>query len=200
MTLELSHPEVLDPPEHAPACCTQQTFTVAASVNLAAPARLASHRADHGEDLTDLLPPRLRDALIVAVELGTRPVSLEKGFALVVANWHASGDFSRQTQGRLGEMVAHAVARARYLGVTHFDDAFDEQACTKFIRSPVSSALTTPRRRARCTFAAWRCGRAFTRFVGWPTSGVTRPSTSSCRRARSSRPVWRPTTRWCSCG
>ncbi len=113
--------------------------------NLAELGKVASHRAYHGEDLTDLLlPPRLRDVLFVAVELGTRLVTLDEGFALVEANWHASGDFSRKTQDRLGEIVAHAVARAPHLGVTHFDATFDEQVCAKFIRSPVSSTLTTP--------------------------------------------------------
>ncbi|MDA8317338.1 MAG: hypothetical protein M0010_19540 [Actinomycetota bacterium] len=90
--------------------------------NLADLGKVACHRAYYGEDLTNLLPPRLREVLVVAVEVGTRLVTLDEGFALVVANWHASGDFSRQTQDRLGEIVAHAVARARHLGVTHFDD------------------------------------------------------------------------------
>ena len=33
MTLPHTHPEILDPPEHPPACCQQQTITVPAAVN-----------------------------------------------------------------------------------------------------------------------------------------------------------------------
>ena len=33
MALPLTRPEVLSPPEHPPACCTQKTITVPPSVN-----------------------------------------------------------------------------------------------------------------------------------------------------------------------
>ncbi len=151
--------------------------------NLAELGKVASHRAYHGEDLTDLLPPRLREVLVVAVELGTRLVTLDEGFVLVVANWHASGDFSRQTQDRLGEIVAHAVARARYLGVTHFDDTFDEQVCAKFIRSPVSSTLTTPSAstmhlRRSALRACFHTLRRMDHFSGDPTLDIVLPPRS----------------------
>lgn len=124
------------------------------------------------------------------------PGHARRGVRLVVANWHASGDFSRQTQDRLGEIVAHAVARARHLGVTHFDDTFDEQVCAKFIRSPVSSTLTTPSAstmhlRRSALRPCFHTLRRMDHFRGDPTLDIVLPPRSQLAARMATDPPWK---------
>ncbi|MDA8355465.1 MAG: hypothetical protein M0Z95_04010 [Actinomycetota bacterium] len=81
--------------------------------NLADLGKVACHRAYYGEDLTNLLPPRLREVLVVAVEVGTRLVTLDEGFA---SSWRTgmrratSADRPRTGSERSWPMQSHGLA------------------------------------------------------------------------------------------
>lgn len=143
----------------------------------------ARRLAYDGEDISPLLPASQREVLVVAVHPRRSPLTLAEGYALVVAEWHAVGDLSAHSQERLAEILAHATYRAERLGVTHWDEAFDEVVCSKFIHSVTSRSLQQP---APSTMhlrrSALRAGfltlRRLGHFDGDPTLDIGLPARS----------------------
>lgn len=105
MTLDVTHPEVISPPEHPPACCTQQTITVAPSVNqktaqrhdyLSAPWRRSYARRSAVERSN----ARIKDPATIDVargwcrQMGLVPMSIWLCCALLVRNLAVADAFA----------------------------------------------------------------------------------------------------------
>jgi hypothetical protein len=119
---------------------------------------------------------------VTALELSGSAPTLSEGFAIVTAHWHATGDLSSASQGRLSEVLAHAAARAQRLGVERWDEDFDEIVCEKFIRSVTSAHAAPSPSTMHMRRSALRAGfttlRRLGLFSGDPTIDLTLPPRS----------------------
>ena len=112
MQLPLERPEVLSPPEHPPACCTQQTITVPPSVNAKTAQRhdypgKAWRRSYARRSAAERANARIKDPATVDIArgwcrvMGLAPVTLFLACALVVRNLAVCDAFEqRQAEDR----------------------------------------------------------------------------------------------------
>ena len=109
MALPLTRPEVLSPPEHPPACCTQKTITVAASINQKTAQRHdypgpAWRRSYARQSAAERANARIKDPATVDVArgwcrtMGLVPMALFLATALVVRNVAVADAFVTRQQ------------------------------------------------------------------------------------------------------
>ena len=107
LALSYSHPEVLSPPEHPPACCTQVTITVPPTVNAKTAQRhdypsKAWRRSYARRSAAERANARIKDPATVDVArgwcrvMGLVPMSLFLACALVVRNLAVADAFSER--------------------------------------------------------------------------------------------------------
>jgi hypothetical protein len=109
MALPLSRPEILSPPEHAPACCTQQTITVPPSVNAKTAQRHdypgpAWRRSYARRSAAERANARVKDPATIDVArgwcrvMGLSPMALWLCAAIVVRNLAVADAFGARQQ------------------------------------------------------------------------------------------------------
>jgi hypothetical protein len=117
IALDLTRPEILEPPEHPPACCTQQTITVPPAVNAKTAQRhdypsRAWRRSYARRSAVERSNARIKDPATIDVArgwcrlMGLAPMSLFLAGALVVRNQAVVDAF----EARLAERARRAAA------------------------------------------------------------------------------------------
>jgi hypothetical protein len=138
--------------------------------------------AYHGEDISAMLPTEAREVLMTALALDGRAPTLSEGFALITAHWNTSAELAESSQQRLAEVLSHAVTRAQSMGVTEWDEAFDEVVCDRFIHSVTTThnlpSASTMHLRRSALRAGFTTLRRLGLFHGDPTLDLSLPARS----------------------
>ncbi len=124
IALTLDHPEVLAPPEHPPACCTQSTITVPPQVNAKTAQRQdylskAWRRSCARRSAAERANARIKDPATIDIGrgwcrvMGLAPMSLFLACALVVRNLAVADAFDRRQAQDMRRVKAGLPRRTR---------------------------------------------------------------------------------------